>query len=104
MSVKNLIPCLLANLLFNLVSAQSFQSSNLPIVIINTNGQAIINEPKITADMAIIDNGVGMRNSITDHKNVYNGKVGIELRGSSSQMFPKKQYGFELRTASGSDT
>ncbi|NUN69241.1 MAG: spore coat protein CotH, partial [Bacteroidetes bacterium] len=69
--------------------AQSFSSSDLPIVVIKTNGQTIVNEPKITADMGIIDNGAGVRNNLADPFNVYNGKIGIEKRGSSSQMFLK---------------
>jgi hypothetical protein len=81
--------------------AQAFTSSNLPVIIINTNGSAISNEPKIIADMGIIYNGVGVRNSITDPYNNYSGKIGIELRGSSSQLFPKKQFGVELWDATG---
>ena len=84
-----------------LACAQDLTSSNLPIIIINTSGQSIPNEPKITADMGIIDNGPGVRNKVTDARNNYNGKIGIEVRGSSSQSFPKKQYGVELRDASG---
>ncbi len=80
----------------------NFTSSNLPIVVINTNGQSIPDEPKITADMGIIFNGPGVRNNMTDPLNNYNGKIGIELRGSTSQaLFPKKQYGIELRDATG---
>lgn len=79
--------------------AQTFTSSNLPLVIINTGGQNIPDDPKIIADMGIIWNGDGKRNSLTDPKNNYNGKIAIELRGSSSQMFPKKGYGFETRGA-----
>ena len=81
----------------------SFTSSNLPIVVIDTHGQAIPDEPKITADMGIIDNGPGLRNNLTDSFNAYNGKIGIELRGHSSQMFEKKQYGIETRDNAGSD-
>lgn len=80
-----------------------FSSSNLPIVIINTNGGEIVDDPKIVVDLAIIDKGNGERNSVTDPHNIYDGKAGIEIRGSSSQMFPKKQYGFELRKANGED-
>lgn len=80
---------------------QTFTASNLPIVVINTNGQFISDEPKIVADMGIIDNGPGVRNLLTDPFNNYSGKIGIEIRGSSSQMFPKKQYGIELRDAAG---
>ncbi len=79
------------------VQAQSFTSSNLPIIVINTSGQLIVDEPKITASMGIIDNGFGVRNNVTDPFNNYDGKIGIEIRGSSSQSFPKKQYGLELR-------
>ncbi len=81
----------------------NFTSSNLPIVIINTNGQAIKDEPKIEADMKIIDNGTGNRNYVTDTVFVYNGKIGIEIRGHSSQMFEKKQYGIETHDSAGND-
>jgi hypothetical protein len=72
-----------------------FTSSNLPIVVINATSQ-IQDDPKITADMGIIDNWPD-RNNLSDPFNIYDGKIGIEIRGSSSQMFPKKQYGIELR-------
>jgi hypothetical protein len=80
-----------------------FTSSNLPIVIINTNGQIIPNDNKITADMGIIYNGEGLRNNLNDPCNNYSGKIGIEVRGSSSQQFPKKQYAVETRDLSGND-
>jgi len=82
-------------------TAQPFTSSNLPIIVINTNGQTILDDPKITADMGIIYNGPGIRNNTTDAFNHYNGKIGIEIRGQSSQMFPMKSYGFELRDNAG---
>jgi hypothetical protein len=78
--------------------SQTFTSSNLPIVIIETNGQTIPDEPKINVDMGIIYNGPGQMNYITDPYNEYDGIVGIERRGNSSQYyFPKKQYAFETR-------
>ncbi len=83
------------------LQAQTLTSSNLPIIVINTSGQTIVDEPKITASMGIIDNGIGNRNNVTDPYNNYDGKMGIEIRGSSSQMFPKKQYGIELRNDAG---
>jgi len=67
-------------------------SSNLPIFIINTNGKQIPDEPKITVHLGIIYNGEGVRNNITDQANHYNGNIEIEIRGSSSQMYPKKSY------------
>ena len=78
----------------NILTPAELESSNLPIVIINTNGQTILDDPKISVDFSIIDNGPGNRNYITDIPS-YTGNVGIELRGSSSQSFPKKSYGFE---------
>ena len=83
------------------LNAQTLTSSNLPIIIINTNGQSIVDDPKITADMGIIFNGENVRNNVADPYNHYNGKIGIEIRGQSSQMFPMKSYGIELRDALG---
>lgn len=94
--VYRLVFMVLATLILTPVFSQTFTSSNLPIVLINTNGQTIVDDPKIEAEMAIIDNGPGMINNVNDLPNSYNGKIGIEIRGSSSQMFPKKQYGVEL--------
>jgi hypothetical protein len=71
-----------------------FVSSNLPIVTIYTHGQVIMDDPKISVDFSIIDNGPGERNYIDDIPS-FTHNVGIEIRGSSSQMFPKKSYGFE---------
>ncbi len=84
-------------------SSISFTSSNLPIVVINTNGQAIPDDPKITADMGIIWNGEGVRNNVTDPFNNYSGKIGIELRGNSTQMFPKKPYAVETQDSTGAN-
>ncbi|WP_258103274.1 CotH kinase family protein [Marinoscillum sp. MHG1-6] len=71
--------------------------SNLPILVIETNGQTILNDPKIAAQMGIIYNGPGMTNSISDSFNEYDGAIGIELRGNSTQTFPKKPYLIETR-------
>jgi hypothetical protein len=79
----------------------SLTSSNLPIVVVRTNGQTIVDEPKVTVDLGIIHRGDGARNLLTDPFNVYGGKAGIEIRGQSSQTFPMKSYTIELRTASG---
>lgn len=81
-----------------------FETSNLPVVKIDTEGREIVDEPKINAAMGIIDNGPGNLNHINDPFNDYDGRIGIEIRGSSSQMFPKKQYAVELWTAAGQDT
>ena len=77
--------------------------SDIPLVILKTNGQGIPNDPKITAQMGIIDNGPGTINYITDSFNVYDGFIGIEIRGSSSAGFPQKQYSLETRDSLGNN-
>ncbi|MEQ8472810.1 MAG: CotH kinase family protein [Marinoscillum sp.] len=74
------------------------ETSNLPIVIINTaGGQNIPDEPKIKATMTIIYNGPGQDNSVSDVTNPesldFDGNIEIEIRGSSSNCCSdKKQY------------
>ncbi|MDZ7261704.1 MAG: CotH kinase family protein, partial [candidate division KSB1 bacterium] len=83
--------------------AGDFTSSNLPIIVIDTHGQRIPDEPKITAHMGIIYNGDGVRNHLSDPFNHYNGTIGIELRGNVTQSFPKKPYLIETRDAAGNN-
>jgi hypothetical protein len=81
-----------------------FASSNLPIIVIETHGRYITDEPEIIADMGIIDNGPGVRNNLSDPSNNYNGKIEIEFRGESSQMFPKKSFKVKTVIAANVDT
>ena len=83
---KLLIGLLLVSSNAVLLVAQTFSSSNLPIFIIQTqNNVEIPDEPKTTAHLGIIWNGDGEINNITDPFNDYDGQIGIEIRGSSSQ-------------------
>lgn len=80
------------------VAPMVFSDSNLPIVVINTvGGVTIPDNVKVDAMMGIIYNGPGVRNYMTDPFNEFEGNIGIEIRGSSSQMFPKKQFSLETR-------
>ena len=77
---------------------QILTDSNLPIVVIETdNGVTIPDEPRVYGNMKIIWHQDGSRNYLTDVNNPeflnYNGRISIEIRGSSSQMLPKKPYG-----------
>ena len=81
-----------------------FTSSNLPIIVINTDGAEIVDEPKINVFMGVINNPPGQRNNLTDPFTDYQGTIGIEIRGATSQSFPKKQYSVELRDPDGKDT
>ena len=83
----------------------NFTQSTLPIVIVNTSGIAIPDEPKITANMKIIFNGVGQINRVSDQSFHFIGSIGIERHGSTSQaLSDKKPYSVELRNAAGEDT
>ena len=92
---------ILALLLWPLLSlAQTFTDSNLPIVVIETDGHVNIpDEPKVLGTMKIIWHQDGSRNYMTDIDNPeflnYNGRIGIERRGTSSQNLQKKPYGLE---------
>jgi len=59
----------------------------LPQILINTSGLTIEDEPKINARITISEQDVLS----------YEGNIGIEIRGASSQLFPKKSYGLETR-------
>ena len=77
----------------------NFESSNLPIVVIDTfEGQEIPNDPKIDATMKIIFRENQQRNFLTDVSDPnaldYDGPIKIEYRGSSSSLLDKKQYAF----------
>lgn len=77
-----------------------FTSSNLPIVVINTNSQTIVDEPKIMCDMGIIYNGFGNRNYMTDPFNDYNGKIMIEIRAAVRRCSRKNRTGSRPWTTS----
>ena len=71
-----------------------FTSSNLPIVIIQTDNRTLTNREKTGATMKIIDNGK-KRNNVTDKPNGYDGSIKIKLRGNSSLFFDQKRFTFE---------
>ncbi len=88
------------------ILAQSLSVSNLPILVINTKGATIVDEPKIPAKFTLYDRGNGQLNQMTD-KPAFSFWAGIEYRGSTSQgdwyFLPglvKKPYGFEIWTDS----
>ena len=80
-----------------------FTSSDLPVVIIDTEGKPVTNDGKLDARMKIIDNGKGKRNNLTDKPNGYNGRIGIKLRGNSSLYFEQKRFTFETKDEDGKD-
>lgn len=81
-----------------------FTSSNLPILIIDTEGGVgIVDEPKVDATLKIVDNENGQENNIHGPYHEDSGPIGIEIRGNVTQSFPKKPYIFETRDAEGNN-
>jgi len=78
-------------------------STNIPLIIVNTNNQIIVDEPKINVDFKIIDNYPNSFNFPLDSGNIYNGIAGIEIRGSYSATLPQKPYGIETRDVQGNN-
>lgn len=98
--MKKFLPGIFLGLLiFSSAAGQTFSDSNLPIVVINTdNNSAIVDYPRVFGEMRIIRRGGNERNYLSDKNNPaylnYEGRISIEIRGSSSQYTDKKQYGF----------
>jgi hypothetical protein len=68
-------------------------ASNLPVMVIQTYGDEIIDGDRIPAYMSLIagrDDGTAALNTQT----AYSGRIMINIRGTSSLSFPKKGYGF----------
>lgn len=74
------------------------ENSELPIVIIDSQGNTIVQDVKVNAMMDIKYNGPGNLTSVNDPSNVYSGPIGIEIRGATSAGFPQRPYGLETRT------
>jgi hypothetical protein len=78
-------------------------STNIPLVMIQTNNQTIVDEPKINVDFKIIDNFPNSFNKPNDLGNIYSGTAGIEIRGSYSSTLPQKPFGIETRDVQGNN-
>lgn len=98
-----LVMLLLGSSVASFSQPTNYTNFNLPLLIINTNGQTIVDEPRIVADMGLVFNGPGAINSISDSWNEYNGKISIEIRGETSQGFRKKSYTIELQNEDGTN-
>jgi hypothetical protein len=97
---------ILAILALALTSARAqfvaFSSSNLPVIAIETSGRTIPNEPKSAAWMRVYDSP-RQRNDLATDRPLFEGWIGIELRGNGSLIYPKQQFGIETRDSSGGD-
>lgn len=99
MNVKKIVFTVFLSLLCAIIQAQILTDSNLPIVVIETDGGVPIpDEPRVMGTMKIIWHQDGSRNYLSDINNPaylnYDGRISIEVRGSTSQQFfDKKPYG-----------
>ena len=80
------------------IPAIVLESSELPIVMINTQHQTIVPDVKINCLMDIKYKGTGNLTYVSDSSNIYSGNIGIEIRGASSSSYPQYPYGIETRT------
>jgi len=76
------------------IFAQNTVTSELPLIKIET-GTSIPDEPKISGKMFVYN--LGHNDNTID----FACNIGIEIRGNSSQGFPKKQYAVETQTENG---
>lgn len=89
------------------VSTVSLQQSNLPIVLIETNGNIIARKYAINASMKIVDNGAGNTNyaDLSAHPGQslsYDGRIKLTYRGNSSfTSSAKKPFKIEPINSSG---
>jgi len=67
--------------------------NSLVKAFIDTKKSTIVDEPKISATLLMIEKD----------STLFDGPIGIEIRGSSAQMFEKKSYGFETWDQEGKD-
>jgi subtilisin-like proprotein convertase family protein len=81
---------------------EAFAGTKLPVITLTTDNITIPNEPKIDGYIRVFDNASGHLNYPMDIP-VFESNIAIEIRGSSSQRFPKKSFGFETQDADGED-
>jgi len=77
-------------------------NSDLPIILIDTYGQALDEDNMKTSFMSVIEPNNGGRAYGSDEAS-FTGKAAMKIRGASSATFPKKQWRVELRNEDDSD-
>jgi len=74
-----------------------YKKGNLPVLKIETNSQAIVDEPKVKASLTI-------QNDAMNGKALQTLKIGIELRGHTAQQIIKKSFGISIKQLNDSIT
>ena len=67
-----------------------------------TTDTPILDDPRIVANMKVTNLPGGL-NTVNDIPNEYDGQITIEIRGSSSQFFPKQSYALETQDSTGAN-
>lgn len=81
---------------------EAFTGSELPVVVLDTGGHRIPDEPKLAAELRLFDAPVTGLEALAGPASL-EGSIGVEVRGYTSQEFPKKQYSLESRGPAGDD-
>lgn len=77
--------------------------TKLPLVLINTNGEEIKDHYRVDARMEIIHNDKDNYNTRFSKATEYDGDINIEIRGTSSSNYPKKQFSLETQDVWGTN-
>ncbi len=78
-------------------------ATTLPILVIDTYGADIVDEPKITAILEVFDASNPAALNRLSHPPTQRARIGIEIRGYSSQSAPKRQFSLAFHDANGKD-
>ena len=82
----------------NTAAQVTLTTSNLPILVLKTDGQTIQDEPKIAARLFVLEPTAG-KTHLADTAQTTPYYIGIEHRGSTSQGYLKIGYALETRDA-----
>jgi len=75
--------------------------SDIPLIIIDREGEAIPEFNKLQAKMRVVDNATDPNDF--DGPYVYDESIGIETRGASSLIYPKQSFSVETRDEQGNN-
>jgi subtilisin-like proprotein convertase family protein len=78
-----------------------FPGTYLPLVLLETGGQNIPNDPKVLAKLKIINQGNGHLNLPSDTLVEFSSDILVELQGFTGPIYPKKNYDFDLVDSAG---
>ena len=78
------------------------KESLLPMITIDTKRKGILQQPKTDVGVLIMNRDKSKSTGYPDNK-IYEGKMGIEYRGSASKTYTQKSYGISTLDSSGKE-